>query len=333
MLNLKADVQGAAITVELGITDSELVAAKTLILYGDSGLGKSSQLAEVAEYLYRRYKKPVRLVSAEDSSKTIFQPLIMAGMVQALFVTKSVNPTPTMRHLSRGDWHDGTKWHTWDGSACAYIVEGLQSIAEVLHEDCREKGRFLGEQKGNEAVEEGERLNLPGKFSYNFVQLEMIRLLRGFAMIPGIERVLWSGHETKGVEEGTGTQIRGPALVGTAKTGSVSKYCGALLHIDGYSQQTGKGLEAIVEVKRRIWFERHPDPQMPTVQYPAKITIPPRAMRYFRERFPKPYFDSELKDDRLIPSVADFLDAEQYAISRSVEELKVLREQKSKQGG
>ncbi len=317
-ITLKTDTQGQKINVDLGYSDAELVAAKTLILYGDSGLGKSSQLATAAEWLYEQHRKPIRLVSAEDSSKTIFEPLILAGIVEPLFITKSVNPVSTLRRLSRGEWYVGDKWQEPDGNYCAYIIEGLQSIAEQLQEDCREKGRFLGEQKESAVMEDGIMVALPGRFSYNFVQLEMLRLIKSFAMIPGIVRVLWSGHETKGVEEGTNTQIRGPALVGTAKTASVQKYCGALLHLDGYSQIMGRGQEATVQIKRRIWFDRHPDPQLPVVQYPAKITLPPVAVPFFRKRFKESYFDSVLTEDgRLTPNLADFLQAEKDAVQEA----------------
>jgi hypothetical protein len=310
------------------------VAAKTVIAYGDSGLGKSTNFRYAAQWLYELTGLPVRLISAEDSSKQIFEPLIQIGVVEPLFLTKSLNPIPTLRHLSRGEWpvfeHPGDfiqagqiikGWSPWDNSCSGYVIEGLSSIAEQIQEDCREKGRFLGEQKENTYTEGGETITLAGRFSYGFVQLEVIRLLRGFAMIDGIERVFWSAHESKGVEEGSNLQIRGPQLVGSAKTGSVQKYCGLLLHFDGYPTTVKRGELSVIETRVRLWFQRHPDLQFTHISYPAKTTLPVEALARLHEKFPGGYFEPRLEGGKLTPNLADFLAFERSIVSVSTDEL------------
>lgn len=296
--------------IDLGNTDNTDAIGRTTIMYGDSTAGKSTQLAAAAEYLYAKTGKKIRLISAEDSSKSVFMPLIAAKKVEALFVSKITDPTSIFRRLSRGEWVvDGQLAPTDRGTVGAYIIEGLSTIAELFQEDNREKGRYLGEQDKNSHMENGERLSLPGQFSYGFVQMEMQRLLRTFAMIPGLDRVVWSSHEASGVDD-DGKALRGPATVGKKAIGSISKYCGTLLHLDMVTE-AGK-------VIRRLHFQSHPDPKVPTISSPCKITIPLADQEAFKKAIggEKGYVDTTVEKGKLVSSLADFLKAEDELMAK-----------------
>lgn len=297
--------------IDLGNTDNTDAIGRTTIMYGDSTAGKSTQLAAAAEYMFAKTGKKIRLISAEDSSKSVFMPLIAEKKVEALFVSKIQDPTSVFRRLSRGEWVvDGSLTTTDRGTVGAYIIEGLSTIAELFQEDNREKGRYLGEQDKNSHMENGERLSLPGQFSYGFVQMEMTRLLRTFAMIPDLDRVLWSSHEASGVDD-DGKALRGPATVGKKAIGSISKYCGTLLHLDMVTEG-GK-------VTRRLHFRSHADPKVPTISSPCKITIPLKDQEQFVKLIgagDKGYIDTTVEKGRLVSSLADFLKAEDELMSK-----------------
>lgn len=259
-------------------------ASRTRIIYSDSGLGKSTLLEHAARKLFEKYQRPVWLLSAEDSSRGIFARSIEKGIVQALWLNKIQHPVATLRRLASGMYpNEQGIWIPWNNPYCGIICEGLTTIAEIIQEDNREHKRFLGEQGDNSYIDGDKEfsttLALPGQFSYNFVQMEMIRALRTFSMLPGVEEVLWSAHEGSGtdgatqlVREGTRvrevgvSRIRGPATVGTKGTSNIKKYCGTLLHLDYDSGE------------RRLWFDNHVDPQVSTVSYSAKLTIPLEEM-------------------------------------------------------
>lgn len=292
--------QAAPLEVELGESDAQQVAARTAIAYGDSGLGKSTNARFFAQWMFERTGKAVRLVSAEDSSKLVFQPLIEVGIVQPLFLTRSQSPLVLLRKLAKGEWafkrnpkSDTIEWvslEKWQGEVSAYIIEGLTSICEQLLEDARENHRFLREQKTDAFEIGGEKFATASQTAYGFVQSEALRALKGFGMLP-VDRVLWTAHETKGSEEDTKAPIRGPALVGSARTASIQKYCGTLLHFDGIqSEQTANGQKVTV-VRPRVWFKRHPDPLFPNIHYPAKTTIPVEQIKELDKIFPGGFFD------------------------------------------
>lgn len=302
--------------IDLGNTDNTDAIGRTTIMYGDSTAGKSTQLAAAAEYMFAKTGRKIRLISAEDSSKSVFLPLMAEGKVDAIFVSKIADPVSFFRRLSRGEWpvigKDGEYYLTPTdrGTVGAYVIEGLSTIAELFQEDNREKGRYLGEQDKNSHVENGERLSLPGQFSYGFVQMEMTRLLRTFAMIPDLDRVLWSSHEASGVDD-DGKALRGPATVGKKAIGSISKYCGTLLHLDMVTENS--------RVIRRLHFRSHADPKVPTISSPCKITIPLKDQEAFVKLIgsgDKGYIDTTVCGGRLVSSLADFLEAEDKLMSK-----------------
>lgn len=281
--------QGAPLQMDLGQGDQELIAGRTTILYGESGVGKSTNLRFVAQQLYQETGLVTRLISFEDSTKTIFKPLIDLSMVQALFLTKMPDPLVVLRRLSRGDWPvfkaDGTiaSWtRLRPNEVAGYLIEGLTSGSESLLEELREEHRFLREQK-TDAFEIGaEKFAPASQTAFGFVQQEMLRGIKGFGMLP-VQRVVWSAHETTGAEEDTKDPIRGPGLVGSKATAKVQKYCGTLLH---FEIDKSKGAP-----KPRIYYRQHPDWKFPNISYPAKTTVPVEMLGELEKMFPGGYFE------------------------------------------
>jgi hypothetical protein len=278
------------LAIDLSASDLQVGAARTIVTYGDSGLGKSTNAKFFAQYEYELTGKPVRLIAAEDSSKTIFEPLINIGVVEPLFITKVKQPLVMLRRLSRGEWpveqKSGTiSWEpmeSWRDKIGAYVLEGLSSMSEALLEEFREEHRFLREQKADSYEISGEKVATSSQTSYGVAQAEMLKALRAFGMMP-VDRVLWTAHENKGSESGTGLPIRGPGLVGSAGTDLVRKYCGLLLHFDSVKVN---GSEIT-----RVFFVKHSDPIFPNISYPAKTTIPSEKVDELLKLFPGGYFD------------------------------------------
>lgn len=308
-------------------------AARTIIMYGDSGLGKTTNAVEFAKLVYEVTRKPVRLIAHEASSQIPFAPLVEIGVVVPLYLMNVERPLPALRRLSRGDWpvQDAAgkwTWKPWDGSAGGYILEGLTSLSDLLLENQRDTQRMMAEQreKSFEEVEGGEKFAFAKSSlsNYDFVQTEMLRNLKAFAGLP-IWRILWTAHELKGEDEDTRQAIRGPGLVGKAKTGAIQKYCGVLLHIEGYST-TNKWVEggeklSLVSTRRRIWFTPHPDQNFEKITYPAKVTIPVERVPELNKRYPHGYFEPTLQvDGTLRDSLADFLRLEDRLQAAAVDQ-------------
>lgn len=268
------------LTTILPPDDRELAAARTIIIYGDSGLGKSTNARFFAQYQYEMTGLPVRLVSVEDSSKTIFESLIRAGIVEAKFLSKPTTPVEDIRALTRGDW-DGKMIKP--GEYSAYIFEGLTSMAELILAHFTEQGWFSREQKADQVkLTSGEFLQPASQSGYGKAQDEILNRLKQAGMLP-VNRVLWTAHEAKGTEDGQ--IIRGPGLVGKAATSSSQKYCGLLLHFDSAVDPKTK------QMVRRVYYERHPDNGNAGIFCPAKTTIPSENIAELQRTYAGGYFE------------------------------------------
>jgi hypothetical protein len=283
------------------VSNTEL-GSRTTIIYGDSGIGKSHNAALFARLMYEWYGRPVCLVAAEASSRTHFAPLVQAGIVIPLYLNVAF-ALSTMRKVRKGMWPhsapDGkTEWRPidWAGprAPCAYILEGLTSISELELEVGRNDGRFMREQRTDAFDEAGEHFQAASQTLYGVVQDEMLFTVRDIDALP-LKRVLWTAHELKGQEEGSGDPILGPGLVGKKKTVTVKKYCATLLHFDGYpmrvEQKDAAGQATpVTRLGRRIWWMEHPDART-GIQYPAKVTVPGSALAGLYRKFPGGYFE------------------------------------------
>lgn len=244
----------------------------TVVLYGNSGLGKTTAIYHFIKELVRRTGRQVRCVSFEDSSKLVFAPLIAEGSMDYLSVNSVTDPLAVMAYVREGNWPvmgaDGKlTWQhpeAWVGQVSAYVFEGLTTMSETLMETCRQGHRFLREQASDAFESSGRKFTASSKTSYGFVQMEALTALQRASGLP-VEWVIWSAHEAVGSDEDLGGVIRGPGLVGKAKTARVQAYVGTMLHLDKLHGET------------RMFFTPHPDPTIPGVQYPAKVTLPPEA--------------------------------------------------------
>lgn len=322
-----AATKGQPLDIKLEKSDVQAAAARTIVAYGDSGTYKSTNARFFAQYLFEKTGKPVRLISAEDSSKIVFQPLIEIGVVEPVFMTKVREPLVMLRRLARGEWptfneKGEAQWQPlekWRGNVSGYIIEGLSSISEQLLEDQRDNHRFLREQKSDAFEIGSEKFAVASQTAIGFVQMEMLRHLRSFGSLP-VDRVLWTAHEAKGKEEDSGLPIRGPALVGTAKTAGIQKYCGVLLHFD------------TVQGKVRVYYEAHPDPTFPNLNYKAKTTIPAEQIAELRNIFKGGYFEPTPNG-----GLDKFLEVEEKLVAASASNLgewkeKVLQKHAQKSG-
>jgi len=326
LAKLLTDQQGEKMEINIDISDIAKVQGRTIIDYGDRGDGKSTRASSFARYYFKRSGgKKVRLVATEDSSKAVFQDLIDAGIVEPIFMTDSKNPLVTLERIMEGEWpligqfeekevikkvngidtksiQKVQKWQPlseWEGSVSAYIVEGLTTACEIIQEYLTSTNRFPREQ--SDGFQIGNRTYMASsQTAYGFTQGEGIKLVRNAGMLP-VERVLWTAHEAKGKDEfGGGGAVRGPKLVGSAATDVVRKYCGVLLHTDRIT--TGKSQEL------RTYVQSHPDATNPSVNWKAKVTMPPTVAAEFNKLYPDGYFKPTLPepgnydgDDGLIP--------------------------------
>jgi hypothetical protein len=279
--------------------DATLVQGRVIMDYGDSGDGKSTRAHSFARFYFIRTGLPVLLVAAEDSSKVVFQDLIDAGIVKAVFLTSSTTPLSTYERIVEGELpipgeteavekivkkggvevKEVTYKQKWRkigaGEFGAAIFEGASTITENILDNLRERGRFPREQNDG-FVEGGKTFMAASQTAYGFTQAEGLKLIRTSASLP-VQRVLWTAHTSKGKDDDGGL-VKGPKLVGSAATAAVGKHVGVLLHADRSGEEV------------RVYFAPHPDVTSPKMQWMAKVTVNPFFATTLRKVFAGGYF-------------------------------------------
>jgi hypothetical protein len=315
-------------------------AASTLI-YGASGTYKTTQIALVSEYVFKRTGRPMRLISAETAGVDPLQPYVDAGLIQPVWLHTKLAPRSALRKLIRGEWpvpvdkygqptkdpskaaafkYIPTPEAEWPG---AYAFEGLTSISELLQRDLIERRASSGAQTGLAAPnydEEGEKFGSSSQAHYGAVQNDIMFLLdeapkQLFDASRGkVEFVFFTAHESKGIDETTRQPIFGPGTAGSAITNKIQKKVGTLLHHQdtietGTTTIGGKSVTVQNRVVR-AYFTSHPDPDNPAMIWQAKPRIPPSpaALKKIQEKWPEGYFKLSLDPPMGLTQFLEFQD-------------------------
>jgi hypothetical protein len=271
--------------------------AKSMVLYGDSGCYKTTNLGFAAKYLYAKHHKPVRLVTAENHQS--LDPLIEVGIIHLVEFSHDIrDPLPFLTKLSRGFWPNEKGILVYDPKAlsmvCAYLCEGLTSWSDIVLKDSRDKKRKISEEAVGAFTEDGISFAANARSHFGFAQNVLLDRITEFGNLP-VDRVIFSAHEAKGEEADSRNPIRGPGLAGKAATDSVPRKVGSCLHFEAYAEEKmGPDKIQTTTTKVRAFFVSHPDPKFPQTLYKCKARVPAERFEELMQRFPGGYFTPTL---------------------------------------
>lgn len=289
--------------------------AETILTYSESGTGKTTQIGEFAKYQASKFGYEwkagdgvyyVRLVSG-DSTWRPLTPLIQfkggkhVGLIRPLNVKLShPNKLAILSALSEGYWPNEIDEYgiadyskgmtkTFEG-VIGMAWEGLTAVGDVVMQHLTDTQRATGEP-----LQAAFKQTVPGlggveysysgasRGTYGFVQAFTRKYVKALSSLP-IDRVLITAHEGKGISEVTGIKktVVGPVIVGTAMVDKISSWMGTTLHYESYLTDKGRpGLCA--------YYQRHPDPEVGNLFWPAKLDCPLEKMAEVMERWDKGY--------------------------------------------
>lgn len=244
---------------------------ETVMIYGKSGIGKSSQLYHLVKYYHKKFPKKVfRLVTAElgnniapfEDSGMIDEGIVelcdVSGAKQAFAVVKRLGngqwPKEGVQQIeSSGDMVDtpAEKWNNIGG----YLIESMKSIGDLWKNHISDQVEYkeYGNDKGWQGVgfkpayvheEDGMFITglQPGHFG--IVQKEVHKLHRNLSSLPIKGGILaYTSLEARGYEDMESRKltdvnwvptypIYGPAMVGSAATSSIPSWFKHTIHMD-----------------------------------------------------------------------------------------------------
>lgn len=275
----------------------------SLLFYGKSGVGKSSQARYIAEYVHQRYGKKTRVIALDAGS--LFGPvtsLIDKGIVEPLLVPTApeFNPMATMRKVRRGEWIDGgqivqskklgngqwqnpNQWRAWSekdsAEIGAYFIDSLTEYANALMYDSKAKNIRIGNEGSQPRVEDGEQIGTNTISHYSDAQGEIISAMTAFLALP-IPIVAFTALEDTGTDDDSGVAmtVLGPKIVGKKAITIIPAKVMNNFHL------TAEGVGRAKVVK--AWYDPHPSVELKGKDWPSKIGLEPQELPEFWKKFP-----------------------------------------------
>lgn len=264
--------------------------ADSLLIYGDPGSGKTTQLGYLAEYGYEKTGK-ASLLFSQDSHWQPIQPYIDMGIIKAIDVSKIEDRSIlyVWRKLSKGYLVNKGGLKSIDQKKYwGVFIEGLTSISDsltfILGNDKDLYGIAPEEFKGG-ISEEDENFRSNSRGHVNYVQMFVRDLVSRFNSWEN-DMVVYTGHIGRG-EDTQRTAKYGVKLAGEAKNITILKDIAEVIHIDvrEIKKREGEGGKVSKKEAFLAYFRDHPD-KVTGIEYKAKSKTPISIKGLVEERWP-----------------------------------------------
>ncbi|MFA5352631.1 MAG: hypothetical protein WC291_00210 [Thermodesulfovibrionales bacterium] len=242
---------------------------ESIMVYGISGSGKTTQGQELAKFVHRELHKKVRLVSTSGGGWTSIQPAIDAGLVTPTYVRTRPHPVETLNRLTQGWWPEDPddpespllpieKQKDWEDVGGLMFDGATESADWLMSYIVREEaaGRMKSSAQNLAAnFKDGDTsFGTPGLAHYGNIQQRMEDFVTNSKGIQGIY-VMWTALELKATDdEGTKLPMYGPDICGKKKTSKAPAWFDNTLHM--YIAGAG-GLKQGTPATRRLYLNTH----------------------------------------------------------------------------
>lgn len=248
----------------------------TILIFGPTGAGKTAQIGELAEKLYKDNKASgvgwkTRLYAADPGGTDTIRPYIKLGIIDPIYMFGD-NPWDWINNAVRGHrWNVQTqKWVPGhDPEIGMYAFEGMTSMADALMSwmrDAATKGTNIGGAgafsftvgTGESAIKVGSN----NMAHYSVAQGRVYEVSTLSQYLPGI--VLWTAGDSRGEDDSNG-QVVGPQIAGKAMTGEAPRWFKYtfrisvelipnaapkhVLYTDAHMEMAAKGAKAIANAR------------------------------------------------------------------------------------
>lgn len=230
---------------------------KAGLLYGPSDTGKTAQIGRMALYVWKKYHKRTRLISADGGGWETLRPLISIGLIEPFSLLGLTAPGEWIKFLFEGHWPHadatgklviGTKqsepnketFEKYGGLG----IEGIYSISTLLMQHYSSNtslsdmaGGAMTKDNQVSKIQDGKDIWVqPGIGFYNFILQKMGKYAFQSSSLP-FEKILWTSLIDKFVEKDKQQNIiesgpYGPAMVGKQGIKVIPQWFGDLIHLD-----------------------------------------------------------------------------------------------------
>ena len=265
-------------------------------LYGNSGVGKTTLIAQIIRWFNETYGFKSKVLTCDNQAP--LRRVIDDGIAQVWNINERDYPFETTEMAVQGYWPEELSDPTSDlvrlddyKEYPLRFYEGLSTYGEYMIGSYAIGGLAQragsnqrvgpGTRPGEDTISfmDGKKKTTPvggnSRSHYNVVQRAVHKLVIMSYRLP--VHVFWSAHEIKATKDEYGTPHPnfGPEVVGSAMTPKTPRWFDTLMHLAIEPQKTGvsKGLRG--SGIRKIYLTDHYDPNIPNIPFKAKVGVPP----------------------------------------------------------
>jgi GTPase SAR1 family protein len=205
----------------------------TILLFGNTGSGKTALIGELTEHLYKTKKQTARLYTADLGGWKTIEAYAKLGIldVQMMFG----DPWVWLDHAIKGDRWDGSKWvSAIDPKIGLYAYESMTSIASAVMKwmaDASARGISIGGGGAMNFVagdKEKIKIGSNNMAHYGVAQSQVYEKSTQSQQLPGT--VLWTAGDSQSADDSIGGVV-GPQIAGKAKTSEVPSWFKYTFHL------------------------------------------------------------------------------------------------------
>jgi hypothetical protein len=204
---------------------------RSILLYADSGFGKTAQIGEWAEHIYRMEQRITRLYCGDPGGFATIQPHVSVGIIEVVDIVGMPRPWEILDAISKGKVVDpGGRWvldPARNARVGCYAFEGFTGFGDLLMQDLAKKaagGVNVGGQNPNVKFTEGTTTvagNAPSH--YGTVQTQLTMAAQESFHLDGAD-VIWTALARRATDNDTNATILGPQIVGKQLTSEVPRW-------------------------------------------------------------------------------------------------------------
>src|SRR3990167_5589019 len=212
--------------------------ATTILLYGRTNAGKSTQIGRLAEHVFATTKKKTRLYTADKGGVDPIKPYIDLGIIECVDI-QGTDPFIFLNKAARGQVRKDGKWVEGKSDDVGfYAFESLRGIAEALMLNMAQKsaqGVNIGGGSNISFPVSGDDTTLKVSGSnmahFGVAQARMTEEVLESQKLPA-QYILWTSSVSKDDDTTAGGKVLGPDVIGKALTAEVPRWFNYTFRLD-----------------------------------------------------------------------------------------------------
>lgn len=219
--------------------------ATTILLYGRTNSGKSTQIGNLAEHVFKTTGKKTRLYTADKGGVDPIRPYIDLGIIDCVEIGET-SPWIFLNKAVRGHVREGARWVPSTEKIGFYAFESLRGIAEAIMLDMAQKagqGVNIGGSSNIAFQVSGDDTTLKVSGSnmahFGVAQARMTEEVWQSQRLDA-DYIMWTSSVSKEDDTTAGGKVLGPDVIGKALTAEVPRWFNYTFRIDVLPAAQGK---------------------------------------------------------------------------------------------